>query len=314
MTTRSPFSAACFFGASVQRLFALASCSSCSSTAPSSSSTVSRSSARPSICGGGTSGSASSLDRDLGVLARLILLIELDLAAGAPGARSAPGAAAGRRPGPRPASASRRSASPCIFRMRFGGTLPGRKPGMRTCGASRLTSCSTRASISSAGMVSMKARFRPSFSVSTVLITCLKFPMKSMMRRSRYRARNGARGGTRTPTSCDTGPKPAASTNSATRARPRRCAAYNRHGRFGQPARAGNRCAARRVHLRGERHLMQQLPPFPDDPPQHAGAVASLASRASRRPKLRPSRPTSTFRRPRHRGTDPPATPISPVG
>ena len=112
-------------------------------------------------------------DADLGVLARLIFLVELDLRlqrrADILLGQQLLNAVLDR------AVAARRRAgeSPCILRMRFGGTLPGRKPGMRICGAMRFTSCSTRASMSSAGMVSMKARLRPSFSVSTVLMVTL---------------------------------------------------------------------------------------------------------------------------------------------
>ena len=147
----------------------------------SSGSTVSRSSFSSSICGVGTSGSASSLDRDLGVLAGLILLVELDLRLQR-GTDLLLGQQLLDASWTAPSSASPRSASPCILRMRLGGTLPGRKPGIRTCGAIRFTSCSTRASMSLAGMVSMKARLRPSFSVSTVLmVTLSKIPMNVLM-------------------------------------------------------------------------------------------------------------------------------------
>ena len=78
MTTRSPLAAACFFGASSQRLFELASCLICSSIALSSASTVRRSSDVVDLRSGNI-GQRFEANRNLGILARLITLFELDL-------------------------------------------------------------------------------------------------------------------------------------------------------------------------------------------------------------------------------------------
>ena len=168
---------------------------------------------RSSICGAPTSGSASRLTLTSASLPGVVAFVELDLRL----ERRADLLLVSSCWTPSwtaPWSASPRRLSPCILRIRLGGTLPGRKPGMRICGARRFTSCSTRASMSSAGMVSMKARFRPSFSVSTVLMVTFQIPNRSLGGCADFRARpsprtgcgrNGAGEGTRTPTSCDTG-------------------------------------------------------------------------------------------------------------
>ena len=89
ITTWSPFAALWpFLAHRSSSCLELASCLSCSSTAASSTSTVSRSSLRPSIFGVGHVGQRFEADLDLGVLAGLIALVELDLAAASPGAAS----------------------------------------------------------------------------------------------------------------------------------------------------------------------------------------------------------------------------------
>ena len=86
----------------------------------------------------GNIGQRFKANRNLGILARLITLFQLDL-------RLECGADVLLRKGCTPSctapfSASPCRLSPCILRMRFGGTFPGRKPGMRSAEASRFTS------------------------------------------------------------------------------------------------------------------------------------------------------------------------------
>ena len=92
-------------------------------------STVSRSSLRSSIFGAGTSGSASTADLAPRRPCPARIVRRARPAAASPGGCSARPATAGRRPGPRCCSASPRSASPCILRIRFGGHLAGAEAG-----------------------------------------------------------------------------------------------------------------------------------------------------------------------------------------
>ena len=180
-----------------------------------------------------------------------------------------------------------------------------------------------RAAISSAGMVSMKARLRPSLCVSTVLM--VTFPKSQIKLSDCADPRawlllsvpprgHGAGGGTSNPHGLPLEPKSSASTNSATPARtPERCAAYNRRGWLGNPN-ARQLTVPKDVQARGE-HSMQQLPnepattpaPATPDPPQPGQPVQPPPETPTHAPDIDVPSPVSP-------GTNPNPGPISPVG
>src|SRR5438045_6712010 len=110
-----------------------------------------------------------------------------------------------------------------------------------------------------------------------------------------------------------TGPKPAASTNSATRADAVGGAAYNRHGRLGNPLKPATLSFPRAFVKPRRAQTMQQLPPFPDEPGQPTEPVEpqpSQPGRPSEAPPEEPGRPPNIdVPSPPAPGTQPPATP-----
>jgi hypothetical protein len=111
-----------------------------------------------------------------------------------------------------------------------------------------------------------------------------------------------------------TGPKPAASTNSATRADAVGGAAYNRRGRFGNPKQAGNCLFSGAFEGPGER-LMQQ--PEPNEPPTTPSPPLPEPSQPGQPTEPPPGIPTHApdidVPSPPSPGTTP-TGPISPVG
>ena len=113
---------------------------------------------------------------------------------------------------------------PYCLRSRAIGTLPGRKPGMRMRPFSSSSRWATWPAISAASTTTLYSRFRPSADNS---VTCISLRLAFRLQRAETRRLPGDFGageGTRTPTAVQPrGPKPRASTNSATPARcPRR--------------------------------------------------------------------------------------------
>jgi hypothetical protein len=111
-----------------------------------------------------------------------------------------------------------------------------------------------------------------------------------------------------------TGPKPAASTNSATRADAVGGAAYNRPGPFGNP-RHGNRLFLRAFGSVGE-PVMQQ--PEPQEPPTRPAPPTPEPSQPGQPTEPPPGIPTHSpdidVPSPPPPGTNPAPGPISPVG
>src|SRR3954451_22898087 len=110
-----------------------------------------------------------------------------------------------------------------------------------------------------------------------------------------------------------TGPKPAASTNSATRADAVGGAAYNRHSPMGK-AKPWQPTVPRRVRKRGE-PFMQQLPDEPPTTPTPATPEPPQPGQPTEPPPGVPTHaPDIDVPSPPSPGTDPTPGPISPVG
>ena len=110
-------------------------------------------------------------------------------------------------------------------------------------------------------------------------------------------------------------PKSSASTNSATRARPAKVGAYSKDVRSGnpepppQPFSTQGRCGCLEIPP------MQQLPPFPDTPSNPEPIEPSQPGQPTPAPAEEPPvGPDVDVPSPATPGTQPPSTPISPVG